>query len=101
MKQSAFSRFFKKNTGANFVDYSGHRHLLRGRLRKYLQLQPPFPQGTRSDALTIQAALESVRDTGFASRLSLLFGTEFWPEGVRLHETFVRVWLTTELPCDA
>src|SRR5271170_779258 len=93
MKQSAFSRFFKKDTGANFVDYSrklrigrackllsGTRRpvtdLLRGRLRKYLQLQPPFPQGTRRDALAIQAALESARDTGFASRLSLLFGPE-------------------------
>ena len=88
MTQSAFSRFFKKNTGANFVDYS--RKLRIGRackllsdtgrpvtdicfevgVRQYLQLQPPFPQGTRRDALTIQAALESARDTVFASRLS-------------------------------
>ena len=74
MTQSAFSRFFKKNTGANFVDYSrklrirpapasscrtpepGHRHLLRGGLRQYLQLQPPFPQGAWRDALTISGS---------------------------------------------
>ena len=34
MKQSAFSRFFKKNTGANFVDYS--RKLRIGRACKLL-----------------------------------------------------------------
>jgi AraC-like DNA-binding protein len=34
MKQSAFSRFFKKNTGANFVDYS--RKLRVGRACKLL-----------------------------------------------------------------
>jgi AraC-like DNA-binding protein len=67
MTQSSFSRFFKKNTGANFVDYS--RKLRIGRACKLLSdsrrpvtdicFEVGFSQGTWRDAFTVQAARES------------------------------------------
>ena len=101
MTQSAFSRFFKKNTGANFVDYS--RKLRIGRACKLLSetgrpvtdicfevgyanisnFNRHFRKERGVTPSQYKRLSNSARDADFALRLSLLFETKVWARFLR------------------